>query len=209
MSRINKALTIEKGLIVNSNQSKYDLVVNIYKYILEYYINSKINLSKYDNLIKNSDLFIGVNTKYKSLNYYLNLEYIFLINNLFIEKLSIEDINLLIDKFDKNNISNELINIVERTYKDVIYDNYIKGQYQNIICNVCYGPPAPFNLVNNNVLVFKIYYGKNLITLDGDEFVELHKKQLAFFDDLINKLKTEVKETLNINCEVLLEKDIY
>ena len=66
-------------------------------------------------------------------------------------------------KFDKNNISDELISIIEKTYKDVIYDNYIHGQYQDIICKVCYGPVVPFNFVDNNALVFKIYYGKNTI----------------------------------------------
>lgn len=205
----NNELLVKKRLIMNGDNSKYNELIKIYKYLLEYYINSKIDLSKYEKLIKDSGLYIGINSKYKSLNEYLTFDYIFLINNLFVEKLSIEDINLIMTKFNKENISNELIDIVERTYKDVIYDNYFKGEYKNIICKVCYGPVVPFNMVDNNALVFKIYYGKNLINKDNSEFIELHEKQLVFLHNLINELKNEVKVKLNVNCEVLLEKDIY
>ena len=209
MIRLNKELAINKGLIVNDDLSKYNDLVKVYKYVLEYYINSKIDLSKYENLIINSNLSIGINSKYKTLNEYLNLDYIFFINNLFVEKLNEEDINILMTKFDKNNISDELISIIEKTYKDVIYDNYFHGQYQNMVCKVCYGPMVPSNFVDNNALVFKIYYGKNTINLDGEAFIELHEKQLDFFKKLINKIKNEVEEKLGVNCEVLLEKDLY
>ena len=209
MQKTNKKMAVEKGLFIMDDATKYNELVKIYKYLLEYYINSKIDLLKYEELIRDSGLYIGINSKYKLLNEFLKLDYIFLINNLFVEKLSVEDINLIMTKFNKENISDELIGIVERTYKDVIYDNYFKGEYQNIIYKVCYGPVVPFNMVDNNAVVFKIYYGKNLIDKDGDDFIKLHEKQLAFFDDLINKIKNEVKEKLNVNCEVLLEKDIY
>ena len=209
MNRINEKLAIEKELIINGDKSKYYDLVKMYKYLLEYYIGTRVEFLKYEELIKNSGLYIGINSKYKNLNEYLKLDYIFLINNLFVEKLSIEDINVLMTKFDRNNISNELILIVERTYKDIIYDNYIKGEYQNSIYKVCYGPVVPFNMVDNNALVFKIYYGKNLIDKDGSEFIELHEKQLSFFHNLISKLKDEIKEKLDINCEILLEKDLY
>ena len=205
----NNELLVKKRLIMNGDNSKYNELIKIYKYLLEYYINSKIDLSKYEKLIKDSGLYIGINSKYKSLNEYLTFDYIFLINNLFVEKLSFEDIDTLMTKFDKNNISSELMSIIERTYKDVIYDNFVKGEYRDIICKVCYGPAVPFNMVDNNALVFKIYYGKNLIDKDGSEFIELHERQLSFLHELIKELKKEIKEKLNVNSEVLLEKDIY
>lgn len=208
MGRINEELAKQKGLIIDGNTQKYDELVKVYKYLLEYFISTKIDLSKYEDMIKNSGLYIGVNDKYKPLNEYLKLDYIFLITNLFVEKLSLEDISVL-EKFDKNNIADEIIDVIRRTYKDVIYDNFFKGEYQNIKYNVCYGPMVPINFVDNDAIAFKIYYGKNLIDLDGEAFIELHKKQLSFFDELINKFKEEVKEKLDINCGVLLEKDIY
>ena len=183
MTKINEKLAIEKGLINEANKTKYDDLSKKYKYLLEYYISTKIDLNKYEDMIKNSGLYIGINNKYKSLNEYLDLDYIFFINNLFVEKLSSEDINRL-ETFDRVSITNELMNIIGRTYKDVIHDNYFKGEYTDIVYKVCYGPAVPINMVDNNSLVFKIYYGKNLIDLNDDKFIELHKKQLAFFDNL-------------------------
>ena len=209
MININRELAVSKNLIIDGNEEKYNLLVRNYKYLLEYFINSKIDLLKYDNMIKNSDLSIGTNSKYKNINEYLNLDYIFLINNLFVEKLSNEDINEILNKFNKDNISNELINTIDKTYKDVILDNYREDGYTDKIYKVCYGSIVPRNMVNNNSLVFKLVYGKNLIDVEGDKFIGLHKKQLMFLEDVINKLKEEVSNKLNIDCEVLLEKDIY
>lgn len=205
---INEKLAKEKGLITKEDKSKYDNLVKDYKYLLEYYINSIIDLSKYDDGIKNSGLYIGINPKYKSLNEYLKLDYLFLINRLFVEKLSVEDIKLM-DNFNKENITDELIKMVEKTYKDVIYSNYIDGEYKDIVCKTCYGPVVPFNFVDNDSLVLKIYYGKNLTNADGEEFIKLHENQLAFFHKLIDQIKKDFKEKLDIKCEVLLEKDLY
>ena len=209
MTSYNKELAKEKGLIINEDTTKYDKLVKNYKYLLEYYINTKIDLKKYDNYIKNSELGIGINPKYRPLNEYLGLDHIFFINNLFVEKLSTNDVDKIINNFDKNNISSELLDIIERTYKDVIYDNYIKGEYRNDIYKVCYGAVIPSNFIDNNSLVFKIYYGKNTINLDGDEFIKLHEKQLEFFNNLINVLQNDIKDKLKVNCTILIEKDIY
>ena len=155
MGKINEELAIQKGLIENGNTFKYDELVKKYKYLLEYYISSKIDFNKYDDMIKNSGLSIGINPKYKSLNEYIKSDFIFLITNLFVEKLSNEDINTIVN-FDKNNITNDLINVIERTYKDVIYDNYFKGEYKDMTYNVCYGPMVPSNFVLNNAIAFLI-----------------------------------------------------
>ena len=100
--------------------------------------------------------------------------------------------------------------MVKRTYKEVIRDNYLRNEYTDKVYKVCYGPVVPFNFVDNDSLVLKIYYGKNLKEiLDTKEFIELDKKQISFFNNLINNIKKEFKEKLNVKCEILLEKDIY
>lgn len=208
-NNINIDLAKEKGLVVGNDTSIYDSLSKKYKYLLEYYLNSLIDFNKYEELIDNSALYIGKNNKYKKINEYLNLNYIFLITHVFIEKLDSNELDML-KKFDGNTISSDLIEMISRTYKDVIRDNYIKGKYQNDIYKVYYGPFIPDNFVDNDVLVFKIYYGKNLKEiLDTDEFITLNNQQLEFFNNLINKLKNEIETKLQCKCKVLLEKNIY
>ena len=196
----NIELINNKGL----DDNQYKDLEKKYKYLLEYYLSTIINFNEYEEEINNSNLYIGKNSKYKSINLYLNLYYIFLINNLFIEKLSMDDINLL-SNFN-GNVNNELIDLIKRTYKDIILDNYTKDGYIEDTYKVCYGDVVPFNFVDNDALVLKIYYGKNTRNIDGKEFIELHKKQLNFFNILIDKIINEIEEKLDVKCNVLLEK---
>ena len=206
---MNKNINIEqaktKGLITNDD-SLYQKVVDNYKYVLEYYLSTIIDFKKYETDINNSKLYIGKINNYNDINKYLRLDYLCLLNNLFIEKLDQKDLDLLINY---TNINDELIDLVKRTFKEVIKDNYFKGEYTNQIYKVCYGPMVPFNFVNNNSLVFKFVYGKNLIDLNEKEFIKLDKKQHAFINKEIDLLKKEIKNKLNVDCEVLIKKDIF
>lgn len=209
MKKINMELAREKGLIANQNFDVYNEITKAYKYVLEYYLNSVIDLKKYDEEIKKSNLYIGMNKKYKQLNSYLDLNYIFLLNRLFIEKLDKKDIDLLKNSFNKNKISDELISMVKRTFKNVIYDNYLDGQYVEKVYKVCYGAFVPLNFVDNDSLILKIYYGRNeKKILDTKEFIALDKRQVDFFSELINELKKDIITKLKIKCDVLIEKDI-
>jgi hypothetical protein len=209
MEKINIKLAKEKGLINDNNYDLYQKVYLEYKYVLEYYLNELIDFKKYEDEINNSGLYIGVNSKYQSLNQYLKTDYIFLINSLFVEKLDKKDIDLLLNDFNKDNLSINVIEMVRRTFKDIIYDNYLNGEYVNKIYKVCYGPMVPFNFVDNDSLVFKIYYGKNTKEiLDTKEFIKLDKKQINLFNHVIDNLKKEVYDKLGLKCEILIEKDI-
>ncbi len=206
---INRNLAIEKNLIKNEDDSKYKELEKKYKYLLEYYLNNIIDFKKYEKIIRDSNLYIGNNSKYKSLNEYLDLDYLFFMNRLFIEKLDKEDIDLLTNKFDYNNIPNTLLEMVKMTFKDIVKDDYLEDKYTENKYKVCYGPFVPFNFVDNDSLVFRLYYGKNLKELDGDAFLELHQQQLDFLKKLALDFSREMKEKTGIKCEVLIEKDIY
>ena len=208
MKHININLAKEKGLINNEDDSLYQKLAYNYKYLLEYYLNSVIDFSKYENKITTSDLYIGKTNKYHELNVFLKLDYLFLMNNLFVEKLDKTDIDIILSKFNKDNIEPELIDIIKRTFKEVIKDNYFKGEYTDKIYNVCYGPVVPFNFVDNNSLVFRFYYGRNLISLEGDKLLELDEKQISFINEQINLFKKEIIDKLDVNCEILIKKDI-
>jgi hypothetical protein len=204
---INIELAKAKGLITD-NDNLYKELEKKYKYILEYYLNTIIDFSIYENMISSSNLYIGKNKKYQDLNEYLKLDYLFFINNLFIEKLDDNNLTLL-KNFNKDNITDEVVNMIKNTYSDVIKDNYFKENYTDQIYKVCYGPVVPINFVDNNSLVFRFIYGKNLIDLNGDEFFELDKKQKDFINEVIDKLKNEIFDKTGLKTEVLITKDIY
>ena len=211
---MNRELTIEKGLIINDDKSLYIRLENLYKYLFEAYLINKINLKEYDDEIVNSGLYFGVPHPNKDelisgLNEYLGLNYIYLVNNFYIEKLSKEDIDILIKYANTNNITlnNELLNVIERTYNDVIKNNYLKGEYSDNKYQVCYGKYAiPSNFADNDALVFKIYYSKNTKQLNDNEFIENIKKQKEFMNSLKDKIEQEVREKMNISCNVLFDK---
>lgn len=207
MGKINLELAKEKGLI-NDNDLIYQKMVKDYKYLLEYYLSTIIDFSKYEDMIINGNLYIGKNIKYSESNEYLKLNYLFLVNNLFVEKLDETDLDLL-KNFNKDNISSQLIDLVKRTYKNVIKDNYFKGEYTDQVYSVCYGPNVPYNYVKNDSLVFRFIYGKNLIETGDDKFIELDKKQTSFINDVVNRFKEEVYNKTGLVTEVLIMKDIY
>ncbi len=211
MNNMNIEEARNKGLIAGNDMSVYKKVQKEYKYIFEYYLSSIIDFNKYEKEIDNSNLYIGIgkNLKFKMLNEYMNLDYFFFISNLFVEKLCKNDIELLLAKFNKNNISDELVEMVKRTYKDVIKNNFFRGEYTDKVYKVCYGPIVPINFVDNDALVFKLYYGKNLINLEKSEFIALHQKQLVFLNEITKRIIDEIKEKIGVKCAFLLEKDIY
>ncbi len=204
---INIELAKSKGLITD-NDALYKELEKKYKYLLEYYLSTVIDFNKYENMINTSNLYIGKNSKYQRLNEYLKLDYIFLINNLFIEKLDNSNLDLL-KNFNKDNITSNLIDMVKNTCSDVIKDNYHKGNYIDEIYKVCYGPVVPFNFVDNNSLVFNFIYGKNLIEVNGDKFFELDEKQNKFNNETTEELKKEKLDKTGLKAEVLISKDIY
>ena len=210
--RINKELAIKKGLIENNNYTWYSQLENFYKFLFENYLLKVVDLNKYNTLLKNSDLDFGIAhpTKKQLLdkNCFLNLEYIYILNNFFIEKLTDDDINLLKKNIamKQYTLTAELEGLIKRSYKDVIKDNYISNNYTNDIYNICYGSMVPSNFVKNNALVIKIFYGKNNKQYSNDEFIDNLTKKKEFIDTLSFEIKKEVKAKLDLECNILTEK---
>ena len=206
MSRINITLAKEKGLI-GDNDLKYQELARNYKYLLEYYLNSSIDFKKYEKEIDDSNLFIGKTDKYRELNEFLKLDYLYLISDLYIEKLDKTDLDKL-SQLDRNNIDDNLLEIVKKTYKEVILNNYLEGKYTDKPYKVCYGAATPTNFVNNDSLVFSFYYGRNILRFVGKELIKLDQKQREFIEKEMELLKKEIFDKLNVNCEILIKKDI-
>ncbi|MDY3759656.1 MAG: hypothetical protein SOZ72_09815, partial [Treponema sp.] len=108
----------------NISDKEYDVLKRTYKQLFEIYLQNKIDLKSYDNKIKDSGLDFGRGNPSKlnlvnDLGEYLGLNYIFIINDFFIEKLSVNDLNELRRVYQEKKYDLNTINLIEKTYKEV------------------------------------------------------------------------------------------
>lgn len=209
---MNNNLAIQKNLIINGDKTLYNTLENTYKYLFEAYMVSKLNIKLYDDKIRKSDLgfIIPIVTKDQlksGLIEYLNTKYIYLINNFYIEKLDLIDIEKLNNFANgKENLNDELMNFVERTYKDVITKNFIDDRYVDYKFEICYGNAIPEEFASNDSIVFKIFYAKGPKILDGEEYAKNMLDQISFLDSVKLEMEKEISTKLNIPCKVLVQR---
>ena len=202
-----------ENLIKSKNISleEYVILKKAYKQLFEIYLQNKINLKSYDNKIKHSDLDCGSGHPNKSnvindLGEYLRLDYIYIINDFFIEKLSINDLNELRKVYQEKKYNINTIKMIEKTYKEVLNNNFVNGKYVNEPFNRCYGPMMPKNFALSDSLVIKIIFGKNTKQYDDAKYLVNAKAKTNFLNILSNDLKKEIEEKLGIRVTILREK---
>lgn len=212
--RINIELAKEKQLIIGDNNTTYMKLENLYKYLFEVYLSTKINFKDYDDKIVNSNLFFknpGVESVYllNNLREYFGLNYIYVMNNFFIEKLDMNDITTLKNIVVNSNIkvTDELLSLIERTYRDIIKDNYKNGNYNDNRYNVCYGVALPDNFAYNDAIVLKIFYSHNFNTInDNEQMKSIINRQDEFIKKLKVNIEEDIKNKISVPCVVLVER---
>lgn len=166
-------------------------ILKLYKKGFIKYLESVIDFSAYDKMVYDANLYFNYCSNIEK---NISSEYYILLNDFYIDKISDSDKNIISSKED---IDDELIDIVKRTYKEVLK----KGEYNYIM----YSPALPEHNVVNGSLVFKFCFGKDTVSL-GEEYIELYQKQRDFINNLNDRLIKEVSSKLNINCSVFVEK---
>lgn len=209
---MNENLAQEKKLLENNNKEKYIYLENMYKFYFEKYLCKKVNILKYDNEIKNSNLDFGISKKKIILNglkEFLNTKYICLLNNFYIEKLSLEQIKVLEDHTNnkKYELTEEIEEVIRSTYKEVIKKDYSRGKYIEKRFSISYGTEmVPENFAYNDDLVLKIFYSRNERKLEDKDFIKNLRDKKQFLEIISNRIIDEINEKLNITCTVLKEK---
>ena len=118
---LNQKLMQEKGLWIEKPSRRYFNLTNKYKRLLECSLIKCLPLEQIDSNMEKSDLgFVPVETP--AMDFYqatsgMGLNYIYLRNNIYIEKLSEKDLVLL----ESLNSEEDEEQFVKRTLKDVIY----------------------------------------------------------------------------------------
>lgn len=207
MQNSNENLIKSKNIFLE----EYGILKKTYKQLFEIYLQNKVDLKLYDNKIKSSDLDFGKGHPTKSnlindLGEYLGLNYIYIINDFFIEKLSINDLNELRKVYQEKKYNINTIKMIEKTYKEVLNNNFVNGKYVNEPFNRCYGPVIPKNFALADSLVIKIIFGKNINQYNDEEYLANAKAKTNFLNILCNDLKKGIEEKLGIRVTIFREK---
>ena len=169
----NSELMLKKGF---DNDNKYFELLNLYKSFFETYLKEKLPLQLIDDNMKESELKFEP-IKEEDMDFYqitstMGLSYIYLRNNLYIEKLSEEDIKFLESHKEYND---EVKEFIARTYVSVI-NPY--NDDENLI--IFYGPESSKHLCNSKDVVLGIRYNEFYENgLSDDEFQNNFLEQLG------------------------------
>ena len=209
-SYINEEL-VEKKNLKGNNFDLYLNLSNLYKFLFEQYLTYNVNLDKYDKMLTESNLKIipanKDNPTLNELNEYLNYKYIYMLNYFFIEKLDESDLNVLKGINDITKIdTNAIYDLINRTFKDVINNNYVKNHYEDSEYKICYSSIASEeNLARNNAVVLKIYYSVVDENLELNETIEKNKQIKNLIKYVSDQIKKDIESKISINCDVLSE----
>lgn len=202
---VNMQEANDKGLITNNELNEnYFKVLILYKKILNKYLVDTLNLKKYDDLIKTSELNFIPNSKDNQDIYQytsnMGMDYLYIRNNLFIERLTSDQISLLIDAYDKNITSKNVTDLVISTYQDVI--KYYNDKPDSM--NVEYGPFNPSFFAPNNSIVIGLnvdLFADN--GLNDTEWLTNYSNQMNFINQFHNQISKELISKLDIPVTII------
>ena len=182
----------------NLTEDRYFKIANKYKMVFEKYVNETLNLSKYNDKMKNGDLPFGVcpidNQDYYQKNSTLGLDFIYIKNNFNIEVLEVEELNLL----ENSNDYNILKELIIRTCKKVITINYLNSKkYNGRFKTQCFKDHySPKTMFYNDSLVIVIREGST--NSNHETIIKKH----AFIQNLIFEMRNDFARKLPCNIEI-------
>lgn len=202
--RINN-LSEEDLKTLYSNRSKYILkekdskakkeyisLYNLYRKLFTEYIVQKLELNKYDKELEESILKFYTTPK-EDMDVYQyfsseELKYFYIRNNIYIERLTDENIKFLRDKIEKKNydLDDETKELIENTYKKVIYEGNIEDGKKYI---TLYGPNNRNYLAPSDSIVIGFRYDEFFEDRLEDAIWRIrHLKQVEYLDKIFSDM---------------------
>ncbi len=196
-----KQLANEKGEL----SPEYFSLSLFYRNFLEIYVGNLLGLQRFDDEITNSNLkFEKVAEEEKDVYQMFSIyNYFYLRNTIYIERLTIQDLNFLIRKLNKkdNNLDEETKEFLQRTYPLVVTSD-IKNE--ETLTN--YGPLSSSFFAPSNAIVFGIRCSDDFLATD-DEWLEINFQQQNYLEQMRNKLNQEMKDKLKFPVSFLIYDD--
>jgi len=209
MNKINENMI----KIKNNNMPKKEYIelYNIYRFFMTKYIIEKLNLKEYDKKIKNSKCnFLPIETNKMDMYQLFScdeLEYIYIRNNIYIERLSDKEIALLKEKIKNNDYSldESVVDLIEKTYQKIIFEDLMKN---GKVYQITYGPDSSRYFARNDSLVLGIRYDEFAETkLTDEEWKIQNQKQREFLRNIKNEMSNEFENKLNVPIKIIKYND--
>lgn len=193
-NNIDLELAYYKGLAKdNELNDEYLELYSIYYNYLELYLNNILNIKEKEQYLDNlNKKFNQVDDSEKDIYQYLsNNKYFYLRNTLYVEKLSKEDINYLLQ--NPNNYNEKIEKIIDNTFAEIITTSL----FETPECNLFYGPQTSNYSALNNNLVIGIRFGEeNSDLYDNDDvWFQDYSFRRMVINNLLNNMPKRVKFT--------------
>lgn len=176
-------------------QENYLKLYSLYNDLLIQYLIKKYNLNLYDEMIQNSKInFKKIDTKDMDIYQYTSskyLNYLYIRNNIYIEKLSKEELLYLSNTNEILDTNNE--QFIEKTYKKVIFEN----EY------TMYGPDNPKFLKKPNTLVIGLRCKSIDLNNDSDDELDNFLSQQQYLKLFIPELSRQLNDRNLDSIEVI------
>ena len=178
-----------------------------YRQLFTEFLIKKLNLKEYDNIIGNSNLNIPV-TPEENMDIYQYfssniLKYVYVRNNIYIERLTQEEIEYL-KKIDSLEIGNntDVLNFINSTYKKVIFEDVSKNKEKHTIM---FGPDSKDYLSSNYSVVIGLRYDEFYDEPEetNDKWEELYYQRELFISNVIKKMENDLNNILETPISIL------
>lgn len=193
---------------INLNKDEeYLRLSTIYRFLLNEYIK-ELKIGEYENKVSDSNLnFIPILDSKKDFYQYYdnsNLKYYYVRNNIYLERLTEEELKYLSNKQDF------IYNDNDRKFVSDTFKKVIKEEVKNLNepFETSFGPASSTYFAQNNALVIGFRYDKfNDNGMNDDEFEQHYENQCRFYYNLNEQLESELGKVLNMPVSVIEYND--
>ena len=188
----------------DNGMQEYLNLYNVYNNLLIQFLMNEYSLINVDNeMSKRKNEFVEVEEEEKDMYQKSStgyLKYLYLRNNIYIERLSEQERGFLYKVYLSGNfdLNNEKIEFIKNTYLKVILENpNSKNEYTN------YGPDNSRFLKPANAIIIGVRYDEYEHLKDNDDALDNYGKSLFNLQILTNFLEYKIKKEKNIPFAVI------
>lgn len=198
--------TVDFLKMTNKLKKEYFLLYFSYRKLFTEYIIKEANLIKYDDKISSSKLnFRPIDIEDMDVYQYFSsnvLKYFYIRNNIYIEKLTNEEREMLCQNIKDENckLTPDIEEMIKNTFQNVIFEDVGKDGKNYMIP---YGPNSRSFLAKNNSLVIGMRYDEFYEDgLDDESWELLYNERVTylytFFYNMIQNIKNKFDIPINI-----------